>query len=323
MANTTANSDPVIRAQVYSDFILENILDGFLPEGLHRDVSDFGDGETLFIPRIGETVIRDYVEDTPAKYDPVDTGQVQLVINQYKQGGSYITRKLRQDSYAVRAIEAQIPVDHLRKIKEAYETDLLAQVNQQTTADPNTINGFDHRWVADSTATTGIISLEDFLYMKASFDKANVPDEGRIVIVDPVAEASLNKEVAGEAFTNNPQFEGLVGEGFSRGRKFVRNIFGWDVWVSNRLPRIADETINGGPQAASTQITGGVANIFMSVLDDQHKPFMGAWRQMPQTDGEFNKDFQRDEFLTTARWGFGLQRDETVGAVLTSATAYK
>lgn len=34
--NTTANQSPQIKAQVYSEFILQAIQDGLLPMGLHR-----------------------------------------------------------------------------------------------------------------------------------------------------------------------------------------------------------------------------------------------------------------------------------------------
>lgn len=322
MSNTTQNTSPLIKGQIFSDYILTQILDGFLPDNLYRNVSDFGDGDTIFIPVIGETVIRDYAEDQAVVYDPIDTGQVSLVISEYKQGGTYITNKLRQDAYALAAAEAQIPTDHLRKIQESFETGLLALVNSQTLGDPNTINGFDHRWVA-GTGSNNTLDLEDFLYAKLSADKKNWPDENRIVLVDPISEAALNKQVAGQAFVNNPMFEGMVTEGFARGKRFVRNIFGWDVWTTNRLPRVASETITGGPQAAETSVTDGVVNIFMSAQDDQHIPFMGAWRQMPKTDGEYNKDRQRDEYVTTARWGLGLQRRETLMGVVSSATSYK
>lgn len=323
MGNSTVNQSPLIKAQVFSDFMLEQINDGFLPDGLHRDVSDFGDGSTINIPVMGETVLRDYVEDTAIEYDPIDSGQIGLTITEYVSAASYITRKLQQDAYKAAALEAAIPREHLRIIKEAYETDLLAQSNKQTLNNPNTINGFDHRFIANSGTTLGVISLEDFIYAKLALDKANVPDEGRVAIVDPIVEASLNLQTGNQAFVNNPNFEGLVSTGFARGRKFLRNIYGFDLWVSNRLPVIASETIDGGPDAGSNTITNGVANLFMNVLDDQHKPFMGAWRQMPTTDGEFNKDFQRDEYVTTARWGFGLQRPQTLVTIITSATAYK
>jgi hypothetical protein len=321
--NLTTNQSPLIKAEVFSEFLLEQIIQGTLPDGLFRNVSDFGDGETLFIPVMGETTLRDYAEDTPVQYDAVDTGQISLTITDYVSAASYVTRKLQQDGYKAAALEAQIPKDHFRLIRERFETQMLATSNKQTLGNPNTINNFAHRWTAQVGTSAGVIGLEDFLYMKLAFDKAYIPENGRVAIVDPIVEAAVNKLAAGQAFNYNPQFQGIVLTGFEGAMRFVRNIFGWDIWVSNRLPRIASETINGGPGGASTTITSGVANVFMCVTDDQFKPFMGAWRQMPKTDGEFNKDYQRDEYVTTARWGFGLQRPESLGVVITSQTAYK
>lgn len=50
MSNTTANQSPLIKAQVFSEFMLERLNEPFLPDILIRDVGDFGDGDTLFIP---------------------------------------------------------------------------------------------------------------------------------------------------------------------------------------------------------------------------------------------------------------------------------
>jgi hypothetical protein len=60
----------------------------------------------------------------------------------------------------------------------------------------------------------------------------------------------------------------------------------------------------------------------MNVLDDSTKPIMGAWRQMPKVEGDRNKDLARDEFVTRARYGFGRQRPESLGVILTSASNY-
>ncbi|MDY0087124.1 MAG: hypothetical protein RBS78_01000 [Coriobacteriia bacterium] len=321
MSNTTANQAPLIKSAIFSEFILEHINDGFLPEGIHRDVSDFGDGTTLYIPVLGETILRDYVEDTGIEFDAVDSGQVTLTITDYVSAASYVTDKLKQDAYKAAALEASIPKEHLRVIKERYETDLLA--NKQTVSVPGNINGFAHRWVAASGSTAGVITLEDFNYAKLSFDKANVPEEGRVLIADPIVEMSLNHSMAATvAVNNNPQFEGIITTGFAKGRRFLRNIAGFDIWLSNRLPRVT-ETIDGGPHGSSKSVTSGVVNQFMCLTDDQHKPYMGAWRQQPQAEGFRNVTFKRDEYSTTARWGFGKQRDETLICVLTSATAYK
>lgn len=322
MSNVTANQAPLIKAQVFSEFMLEQINDGYLPDGLHRDVSDFGDGDTLFIPVMGESILRDYAEDTGVVFDAVDTGQIQLTITDYVSSASYVTDKLKQDAYKAAALEAMIPKEHLRLIKDRYEADLLAQAQKQTASNPNTINGFAHRWVADTGTTAGVISLDDFLYAKLAADKAYMPEQGRMAIVDPIVEASLNKLVGDQAFTNNPQFEGIVNTGFAKGKRFIRNIFGWDVWVSNRLG-IVTETITGGPGSGANVATNFVANVFGCFLDDQHTPFMGAMRQMPMTEGFRNTTFKRDEYSTTARWGFGLQRPESLIVVLTSASLYE
>jgi hypothetical protein len=321
-SNHTGNSSALIKAQVYSEFLLKAIHEGLLPDGFHRDVSDFADGDTLTIPVLGEGVIRDYQEGQAVKYDPIDSGTLTLTITEYVQAGTSISRKLQQDGYKAAELEAMIPSEHLRLIQERYESDMLGQQSKQTPSQTNSINGFAHRWVAYNGTSVGVINLEDFLYMKLAFDKALLPENGRVAIVDPVVEAALNVHVGSQAFTNNPQFQGLVETGFARSHRFVRNIFGWDIYVSNRLATVT-ETINGGPHNSSRSVTAGKANVFMCVADDMTKPFMGAWRQMPKVDGEFNKDLQQDEYVTTARWGFGLQRPQALGVVLTSATAYK
>ena len=101
MANTTSNTSALIRAQVYSDIILEEIEDQFLPEGLHRDVSDFGDGETLYVPTFGEVVLRDLTEDVDTPLDAMDSGQVSLTITEHVGSGVYMTDKLREEGSPV------------------------------------------------------------------------------------------------------------------------------------------------------------------------------------------------------------------------------
>lgn len=326
--NTTANTDPAIRALVHSDTLLEVLQDGFLPDMLMRDVMDFGDGTQLQIPTIGEMTLFDLEEGQPTPTSAIDTGKIFLNITEHKGVAGFITDELKEDGYKAAAVEAAIVPQSLRAIKEAFETDLLATAvsstnNMITLSDPNTINGFDHRWVAGST-TAGIIELADFIYAKLAFDKANVPDEGRILLVDPVVEATLNSLTNLVNVSNNPQFEGMVTTGFSKNRKFVKNIFGFDVFVSNRLPRITTgETITGGPQGSSTVApASSVNNIFMSIAGDETKPFMGAMRRNPRVEGLRNVSERRDEFHVTSRWGFAMQRAESLISVITDATTF-
>jgi hypothetical protein len=44
---------------------------------------------------------------------------------------------------------------------------------------------------------------------------------------------------------------------------------------------------------------------------------MGAWRQAPKVDTDYNKDFQREEYVTTARYGLKVYRPENLVVVLT------
>jgi len=57
-------------------------------------------------------------------------------------------------------------------------------------------------------------------------------------------------------------------------------------------------------------------NMFFSAAGDA-VPLVGAWRQLPTVDSEFNKDLQRDEYLTTARYGVKLYRPENLVTICT------
>lgn len=326
MAQTTANSSAFVEAEQYSQFILMNLHDGLLPETLYRNVTDFPAGTNLNIKVVGSATLQDVEEDKAIAYQPIDSGTVVLNITDYVGDAWYVTDKLRQDGAQIEQLMAARAMESTRAIQENFESKFLltAGVTAQTASNRNDINGFAHRWVADAAADNSYkIGITDFIDMKLSFDKANVPQQGRIAIVDPVVEATLNKLAATFSVDRNPQFQQLLEEGFAKTNKFLFNLLGWDIWTSNRLPRLgATETITGPSGAAETAPVGSIANVFMSVLDDSTRPIMGAWRQQPVVEGERNKDLARNEFVTRARWGFGRQRPETLGVVITSATNY-
>ncbi len=322
---TTGNTTAFIEAEQYSQFILQNMHDGLLPGVMYRDVSDFPSGTTLNIKVVGSATIQDVEEDKAVTYNPIDSGTVTLTITDYIGDAWYVTDKLRQDGAQIEQLLAMRGMESTRAIQEDFETKYLkaAGITAQTAANGNQINGFDHRWVADSAADNSYkIGLSDFVDMKLSFDKANVPQAGRIALVDPVVEATLNKLAANFSVDRNAQFQALLEEGFVREHKFMFNLFGWDIWTSNRLARLTAAEAITHNSVADTAPVGSVANLFMNVLDDSTKPIMGCWRQSPKVEGDRNKDMARDEFVTRARFGFGRQRPETLGVVLTSATNY-
>ena len=309
----TTNSTAFIEQEIYSDFILMNLHDGLLGEQFYRNVGDFGSGDTLNIPTIGSVTIQEGTENEAFTYNPIDTGRVQLVISDYVGDAWYVTDDMREDGTNINALMAARSAESTRAIQENFETRFLAVANAaQTNANANTINGFPHR--IGSAETNDVFALSHLVAMRLSFDKANVPMEGRVFIADGVVEATLNGLV-NIATDVTPFAKDILNAGMSSGMRFVQSIYGFDVILSNRLPK-------GNFSDGTNAVTGAVANIAMCVLDDQCKPIMGAWRRLPRVEGERNKDLRRDEFVVSSRFGLGAQRVDTLGVIITSATNY-
>lgn len=308
----TSNTRAFIEAEQYSDFILMNLHDGLLPDSFYRDVADFMHGDTLHIKTIGSVTLQETEEDTPLIYNPIESGSITFTITEYVGDAWYVTDDLREDGMQVEQLMAARATEHTRALQERFETDFLATCASAYSgaSSPANINGFAHFIV--SAETHNIFSLEHLIMLRLAFDKANVPAAGRVFIVDPVVEATLNKKVS---ITNDvTQFaKDILERGLAAGQRFISNWFGWDILTSNRL-------YVGAANDGTTSITG-VYNIGMCVLDDQTKPVMAAWRRKPSVEGGRNKERRRDEFVDTARYGFGLQRVDTLCAVVTSTTA--
>jgi hypothetical protein len=327
MGQDTTNTTAFIEAQQYSQFISENLQDYLLPEGLWRDVSDFGTGTTLNIKTVGTVTIQEAAEDVPLVFNPIDTGTITLSITDYVGDAWSITDDLREDGSQIDSLQALRAMESTRALATNHESRFFAVANAaQTGSAVNLVNGRPHRWIAGgASVTTRTMSLSDFIAMKLAFDKANVPAGGRIAVVDPIVEATLNSLSNLVSVSNNPMFEGIVTEGFARDHKFIKNIFGFDVYTSNHLPILtATEAINASSYglANTTAAIGDVANVFMSVTDDNTKPVMHAWRRAPKTEGWRESELRSDRFQVTSRFGFGAQRVDTLGVVLATSLAY-
>ncbi len=310
MSQNRANSTAFIEAEQYSAFILRNLQDGLLPGVMYRNVSDFGSGTTLHIKTVGTVTIQDGAEEVPFDYTPIESGEVTLTITDYVGDAWYVTDELREDGAQVEALMSARSSESTRAIQEIFETRFLSRCNtSQTNGNANLVNGFAHRIA--SAETNNVAALSHFISMKLAFDKANVPMAGRVAIVDPVVAATLDKTVS-LARDVTPFGQKILENGFDRDHQFLMNLYGWNIITSNRLA-------TGSFSDGTTAVANGVANVFMSVADDNTKPIMAAWRRMPKVEGERNKDLRRDEFVTSARWGFGTQRVDTLGILITSA----
>jgi len=241
----------------------------------------------------------------------MDTGNFTFSITDYVSSATFITEKMKQDSfYTSKLVSRFVPKQH-RAIMERMEVDVLnIGPAGQVANDPNLINGARHRFVAGGTGNT--IIPEDFAKALYALKKADVPQTNLVAIVDPSVEFNLNTLTNLVNVSNNPKWEGIVDSGIATGMKFIVNIYGFDVYTSNYLPVNLSETIVGD------SITGGVANVFFSAAPDS-LPFMGAVRQAPKVDSEYNKDLQREEYVTTARYGFKLYRPENLVTILSNS----
>ena len=196
-----------------------------------------------------------------------------------------------------------------RALMEAMETKILdVGPSGQTASNLNTINGADHRFVG--SGTNEVITTTDFAKAKYALRKANVPMTNLVAIVDPSVEYELSTLTNLANVSNNPHWEGIVRDGMSTGMRFSMNVYGFDVYVSDFLKNGIAETVD------SVSVTTGVANLFFSASPDV-MPIIGNIRQAPKVDSDYNKDFQREEYVTTCRYGFKLFRPENMVVVLT------
>jgi len=312
---TTSNSTAFNHAQQYSSFILGNLHDGLMPSTMYRNVTDFAKGSTLNIKTIGTVSLQEGAENVAPTFSPIDSGNVTLAISEYPADAWYVTDDSKEDHDQMEALMAARASEATRAFQEYVETKFFEAANAaQTAADANVVNGIAHRKVA--SGTNQIMALNDLIELKLAFDKAGAPYGSRVLVVDPVVAATMDKEFNGNYNVNRSStIQSLLETGFDREHQFLMNIMGFDIITSNRLPRVASETIGGDT------VTTGVANIAMSIADDQTRPMMLAWRRMPKVEGGRNKDLRRDEYNMTARFGIAPQRLDTLGVILTDATA--
>lgn len=308
MGHTTTNTDHLIRSNLWDAQIKEVLLDELMGTKYVDMLTGFTDGETLIIPSIGQAQVLDYAEGQAIRYNALDTGNFTFSITDYKASATYITNKMKQDSFYMDRLVASFVPGQSRAIMKAMEADIMALgPDGQTASNVNAINGARHRWVAGGT--NEVIELEDFARALYALKKANVPTTNLVAIVDPSVEYTLNTLSNLVNVSNNPRWEGIVADGISTGMRFLKNVYGFDVYVSQNLKSGISETISGVTAAS------GVANLFFSAAPDV-LPFVGSIRQAPTVDSEYNKDLQRDEYVTTCRYGFKLYRPENMVVVI-------
>lgn len=306
----TNNTDHLIRSSLWSSSLKE-VLEADLMGMKYVDIiSDFPDGDTLNIPSLGQAEVYNYAEGQAIRYNAFDTGNFQFSITDYKASAMAISNKMKQDSFYMDRLVASFVPKQSRALMVAMESSIMAiGPDGQTSANSNTINGAKHRFVGGGAGDT--MAIEDFAKARYALQKANVPMTNLVAIVDPSVEYKLSTLTNHVNMSNNPRWEGIVSSGISSGMRFITNIYGFDVYTSQYLKSGISETIDGNA------VSSGVANLFFSAAQGV-LPFVGAVRQSPKVDSDYNKDLQQDEYVTTARWGFKLFRPENLAVILTA-----
>jgi hypothetical protein len=320
---STGTNEHLIRSNIWSTRVKEVLEEDLMGMRYVDMITDFPDGDTINIPSWGNAEVLDYAEGQAVRYTAMDTGNFTFSITDYKSSATYVTEKMKQDSFYMNRLQAQFVPKMSRALACAMENSILSVIpDGQTAAAVNAINGIAHRTVGsgvlDSKAT---LAPKDFAFAKLALRKANVPPTNLIAIVDPAAAYYLETLTNIVNVSSNPHWEGVITSGLSTGMRFIKNIYGFDVYESTFLKGSMTETIaSGSGQAGGTVTTNGVANLFFSAASDI-LPVVGNVRQPPKVDSSYNKDLQREEYVTTCRYGFKLFRPENAVVILSDSTA--
>jgi hypothetical protein len=312
---TTGNMSHLTRSELWSNTLKEILQDEMMAQRYVMMLDGFPDGDLFTIPSIGQAQVDDYVEDTEIQFRPMDTGEFQFAITEYLSSGSYITEKAMQDAFYAQQLIAKFLPEQERGIMAHFESSTLAAAEAGVSANSNeAIDGIEHRWAAGGSGA--VLTVQDFARARYALKKANVPDTNLVAIVDPSVEYTINTLSNLVDVSNNPRWEGIVDSGIATGMTFVRNVYGFDVYTSNYLKDVTDNAL---PTAANANVdfssVNGKANLFFSAAP-QVLPFVGAWRQPPKVDYEYEAKKQRHLYMTTARYGVKKYRPENLVVIL-------
>ncbi len=319
MAMSTSNTSLLRRSEIWSAELKEVLDDDLFATGWVDMLDGFPDGDQFTVPSIGDAMVDDYVEDAAVKYRPMDTGEWTFTIDEYLSSATYITKKAEQDMFYMNQLVSSFVPKQRRAIMEHFEATVLEKPEAVLGASANgqyAINGAYHRM---SGGNAGAIEVADFAYALYALKKAKVPQTNLVAIVDPSVEYTINTLSNLVTVSDNPKWEGIVADGVATGMKFIKNIYGFDVYTSAYLPDVTDSALpeRDGSTTNDFSSTAGKAGYFFSAAPDV-LPWKAAWRQAPTVDMEWNKDHQRTEFVTTARYGTKLYRPENMVSIVTT-----
>lgn len=317
MGIDTSSMSAAVKAKIYSGVLRSQLEPELLAMNYVDVITSFPDGDSWEDVEIGSAHVHDYKENSEVLFDGLEIGTREFTINNYVQSGHFVTAKFVQDSYLAAQIMAKIGPLQARAIYADLESKILNLIlTGQKEGDANAINGLSHRFVASDNSgdavVYGTISPEDFLYATVALTKALYT--GPLVAIIPSYQTYKIGSLPNlqKSLQFNPRWEGIVRDGVSSGMKFAFNIMGVDVYTSEFLPTSNETGLKDrdGEKASTAMVGGALGVVFANI--PERRPFRMAWRQMPKFEGEWNMHKQREEYVTTARYGVGVGDKENM-----------
>ena len=309
MALDTSNNSHLVRTNVWANEVKDVLQEELMLDSHVRWITEFPDGDTLNIPTLSEMTVRNYSEGAQVTLDDPTTGNFTLTIDKYYQSGFKIPEKFRHDSFYVSVAESNFVQKLTRALLEQKESDIANLQSGQTSGNPNTINGVDHRYVG--TGTARVIALADVQKAKLALDKAKVMRGNRRAFVDPEVTYQLQQisnVIQQDVYGSNAH----IREGMN-GTAYVGRFAGFDLFESLFLDTSLTDAITAtAPSAGSLTATAGVANMFMG-----EEAFIGAMRAMPDMDAWYDNNTRSDVYHVTMRYGIKLYRPESLVVLIT------
>lgn len=315
---STTNSAQLIRTNVWADFLKSRLEDNLVASKFISKV-EFGDGNTLNIPSIGQLVAQDYQENHSVTFQSPDLGNFTFALTDYIDTSVAITDKNKRDMFYLSELMSDIPMNMARSLAVRMESDILGLAGSQTSADPNDYNGYAHRFVASGTSNA--LTLTDIRYARESLIKAAIAPVNLIGIIDPSAETQIREDSEISAHvTNQPRWGEVLENGLSgdTGLQFAYNIEGFDIYTSNYLTEPNGESIDAGAGARSVT-AGAKGNMFFSG-DPMTKTLMFGERKAPSMVTWRDEDVKADKFSVDAEYGVSLFRPEGLVTIISNST---
>jgi hypothetical protein len=315
--DSTWGNDHLHRNEIFNRMLKEVLRDDLFAEQWVNYIGDFTDGSNYKINSVGELTVDQMAEATSLPDRRPDTGQFVFNINEFVGVKTSFTDVFLEEDFMASQVLSAIPDRMTRAFGEYLETRVLNLHTEQNNDDPNSINGAQHRFVANGASRT--ITIQDLAYVGYSLKKANVGMNAMIGIVDPSFE--FNTNISSQVVTSdNPQYRGIIETGIGSGFRFIRNIYGIDLYTSNYLDKVdaAEASLTDYQGNTTASVAGDAANIFFSAQDRMNLPFIGAWRRRPVIKSWRDEDKETEYHQLSARFGLAMFRPENLVTMISS-----